>query len=50
MDIEAVWNFRVDLLEKIEKLRGSMAFIAFADHKSGSDVEDANSDVVPWRT
>ena len=39
VDIEAVWNFRVDLLEKIEKLRGLMAFIAFVDHKSGSDVE-----------
>ena len=39
VDIEALWNLRVDLLKKIEELGGSVALVAFADHKSGRNVE-----------
>lgn len=39
MDIEAVGNVSVDLLQEVEKLRSTMALVAFADHKSGSDIE-----------
>ena len=39
MDVEALGNARVDLLQEIKKLGGAMAFVAFADHKAGRDVE-----------
>jgi hypothetical protein len=38
LNIEAVRNLRVDLLEEIEKL-GAVALVAFADHEARSDVE-----------
>ncbi len=34
MNVEAVWDLNVDLLEKIEKLCSSMALVAFADHEA----------------
>ncbi|TXT42377.1 MAG: hypothetical protein FD139_3653 [Methylocystaceae bacterium] len=39
MDVEPFGNARVDLLHEVQKLRRSMTLVAFADHKSGSDVE-----------
>ena len=37
MDVDAIWNLYVDLLEKVEKLSGSVALVALADDKSGCD-------------
>ena len=39
MDVETLGNARVDLLQEIQELGGAMAFVAFADHKAGRDVE-----------
>src|SRR5436190_22043 len=39
VDVEALRNLRVDLLKKIEELGCSVALVAFADHKSGCNVE-----------
>ena len=39
VDVEAIRNLRVDLFKKIEKLGGSVALVAFTDHKSGRNVE-----------
>jgi hypothetical protein len=38
VNIEAIRNLRVNLLEEVEKLGGPMALIAFADHGARSDV------------
>ena len=39
VNVEALWNTSIDLLEKIEKLSGSMALVAFTDHESRRDIE-----------
>lgn len=39
VNVEAIRDAGVDLLEKIQKLGGPVALVAFADHESGSDVE-----------
>jgi hypothetical protein len=39
VNVEAIRDAGVDLLEKIQKLGSPVALVAFADHKSGSDVE-----------
>jgi hypothetical protein len=39
VNVEAVRDAGVDLLEKIQKLGRPVALVAFADHEAGSDVE-----------
>ena len=39
VDVEAVRDLSVDLLEEIKKFRSVMTLVAFANHKAGSDVE-----------
>jgi hypothetical protein len=39
VDVEAIRNLRIDLFKKIKKLGGSVALVAFSDHKSERNVE-----------
>ena len=39
MDVETLRNTSVDLLQELQELGSSMALVAFADHKAGSDIE-----------
>ena len=39
MDIQSVWDVGIDLFEKIQKLGGAVALVAFADHEPGGDIE-----------
>jgi hypothetical protein len=39
VNVEAIGDAGVDLLEKIQKFGRPMALIAFADNESGSDIE-----------
>ena len=34
VNIKSVWNLRVDLFQEVQKLNGSVALLAFSDHKS----------------
>ncbi len=39
MDAEPLGYASVDLLEEIHELQSTMPFVAFADYKSGSNIE-----------
>jgi hypothetical protein len=39
----------VDLLEKVQKLGGPVAFVAFSDHKTGGDIKRGKPRSLPWR-
>ena len=39
MHVRPLWHLPVDLFEKAQKLRRPMPFVAFADRRSGGNVE-----------
>jgi hypothetical protein len=39
MNIERLRDECVDLLERVQKLSGSMPFVALPGHKTGGDIE-----------
>lgn len=39
VDVDALRNMCIDLLQEVQKLRGSVALVAFANHKARSDIE-----------
>ena len=39
MHVRTLWHLPVDLFEKVQELRRPMPFVAFADRRSGGNVE-----------
>ena len=37
--VQSIWHLPVDLFEKVQKLLSPMTFVAFADRRSGGNVE-----------
>jgi hypothetical protein len=50
VNVESIGDAGVYLLEKVQKLGGPMALIAFADNDPEALSRVANNEVVPWRT
>lgn len=39
VDVGAIWNTRIDLLQEIEELPGAVVRVAFTDHKARGDIQ-----------